>query len=64
MHANDNILISLTITGLQQMLGVCSSTAKSFAFKFNGNKSHSFSLGKRANVDIGLILFDNKSIPY
>ena len=40
---------------------VGSATAKSFAFMFNGNKSHCLSLGKLANVDIDPMLFDNQS---
>ena len=64
LYANDIILISSLIIGLQQMLVVCSATAKSFAFKFNGNKSHCLSLGKLVNVDIGPMLFDNLSIAW
>ena len=62
LYTDDIILISLSIIGLQQMLVLCSATAKSFVFKFNGNKSHCLSLGKPANVDIGPVLFDNQSI--
>ena len=46
------------------MLVVCSATAKSLAFKFNGNKSHCLTFGKLANVDIGPMLFDNHSIAW
>ena len=59
LYANDIILISLSIIGLQQMFVVYS--AKS-AFKFIGNESQCLSLGKLANVDIGPKLFDNRSI--
>ena len=62
LYADDIILMSPSIISLQQMLVVCSATAKSFAFKFIGNKSHCLSFGKRANVDIGRMLFDNQSI--
>ena len=63
-YADDIILISPLIVGLQQMLVVCSATAKSFAFTFNSSKSHCLSLGKLAHVDIGPMLFDNKSIAW
>ena len=61
---NDLILISPLIIVLQQMLVVCSATAKSFAYMINGNKSHCLSLGKLANVDICPMLFDNQSIAW
>ena len=62
LYADDIIFISPLIIGVRQMLVVCSATAKSFALKFNGNKSHCLSLGKLANVDVGPMLFDNHSI--
>ena len=40
LYADDIILISPSIIGLQQMLVVCSATAKSFVFKFDCNRSH------------------------
>ena len=46
------------------MLVVCLATAKSFAFKFNCNKSHCLSLGKLAHVDIDPMLFDNQSVAW
>ena len=46
------------------MLVVYLATTKSFAFKFNYNKSHCLSLGKLANVDMGPMLFDNQSIAW
>ena len=61
-YADDIILISTSISGMQQMLVVCSATAKTFAFKFNGNKSHFLSSGKLANVYIDSMLYDNPSI--
>ena len=58
------VLILPLIIGLQQMLVVCSASAKAFAFKLNGNKSHCLCLRKLANVDIGPMLFDNQSIAW
>ena len=55
-YADDVVSISPSIIGLSQILVVCSVTAKSFAFKFNGNKSHSLSLGEVVNVDIGPVI--------
>ena len=57
-----DIVISPSIIDRQQMLIVCSATAKSLVVKLNGNKSHCLSLGKLANVDIGSMVFDNQSI--
>ena len=54
-------LIWPSFSSLKQILVICSFTAKSFAFKFNGNKSHCISLSKFANVDIGPMLFDTQS---
>ena len=64
LYADDIILISPSIIGLQQMLVICSATAKSLRFKFNGNKSHCLGFGKFASVDIGPMLFDNHSIAW
>ena len=64
LYADDIILISPSIIGLQQMLVLSSDTAKSFTFKFNGNKSHCLSLGKLANMDIDPMLFGNQSIAW
>ena len=64
LYAVDIILISSLIIGLQKMLVVYSATTKSYAFKFTYNKSHCLSLSKLANVDIGPMLFDNKSIAW
>ena len=61
LYDEEVIFIPLSIIGLQQMLVVSSATAKSFAFKFNGNKSYCLSLGKLGDVDTGL-MFDNQSI--
>ena len=65
LYADDIILISFLIIGLQQMLVVCFFTTKLFAFKFNCNKSHRLSLGNLANgnlaVDIDPMLLDNQS---
>ena len=36
LYADDIILISPSVIGLQQMLDVCSATATSLALKFNG----------------------------
>ena len=44
------------------MLVVCSATAKSFAVRFNGNKSQP--LGKLAYVDIAPMLFDNQCMAW
>ena len=65
LYADDIILISSLIIGLQQMLVVCLATTKLFAFKFNYNKSHCLRLGDLANgnlaVDIDPMLLDNQS---
>ena len=64
LYVDDIILISPSINCLHQILVVCSATAKSLAFMFNGNKSQCLSLGKQANVDIVPILFDNQAIDW
>ena len=61
LYADDIVLISPSIIGLKQMLVVCSAAAKLLAFIFNDNKRHCLSLGKLVYVDIGPMLFDNRS---
>ena len=65
LYADDIILISPLIIGLQQMLVVRLATTMLFAFKLNYNKSHCLSFGNFANgnlaVDIDPMLFDNHS---
>ena len=64
LYADNIVLISPLIICLQQMLVVCSATAKSFKFKFNDNMSHCLSLGKLINVDICPMLFGIQSVAW
>ena len=42
----DDILLSPTVAGLQEMLDVCSDSARSLSLSFNVNKSHCIVIGK------------------
>ena len=64
LYADDIILISPPVIGLQQILDACSATATSLALKFNGKKSHCLSLGKLNNFDICPMLIDNQLIAW
>ena len=56
-----SFFISPSIIDLPTNVSCLSATVKSFAFKYNGNKSHCLSLDKLANADIDPMLFDNQS---
>ena len=62
LYADDIIVISTSVIGLQQILDVFLATAKSLTLKSNGKKSHCLRLSKLTNVDIGPMLRDNQLI--
>lgn len=49
LYADDIILISPSVAGLQQMLDICSSVACSMSLSFSVSKSHCIVLGKFDN---------------
>jgi hypothetical protein len=51
MYADDIILPSLSVVGLQAMLVKCFELASSLSLKFNLRKSHCTVIGKMYNVD-------------
>ena len=52
LYADDIILLSPSVTGLQQMLDKCSEVATSISLVFNVNKSHCIVVGKFYNCVI------------
>jgi len=52
LYADDIILLSPSVTGLQQMLDKCSEVATSISMAFNVNKSHCIVVGKFYNCVI------------
>jgi hypothetical protein len=51
-YADDLILLSPSVAGLQDMLNLCFETAASLDLNFNVNKSHCISFGKSAALKI------------
>ena len=49
LYADDMLLLSPTITGLQNMLDKCSELAKLLQLEFNVEKSHCIAFGSMSN---------------
>jgi len=52
LYADDILLLSPSITGLQNMLDKCSELAKLLSLEFNVEKSHCIAFGSMSNVTI------------
>jgi len=59
LYADDIILLSPSVTGLQQMLDICSEEVRSISLAFNVNKSHCIVVGKFYNRVIATMMCDN-----
>jgi len=57
LYADDIILISPSVDGLQQMLDKCSELASYLSLSFNVNKSHCIAVGKMHNYVIKPMTF-------
>ena len=52
LYADDLLLLSPSVTGLQAMLDKCSEVAKVLSLEFNAEKSHCITIGKKNAGDI------------
>ena len=60
LYADDILLLSPSVAGLQNMLDRCSELANLLSLEFNVKKSHCISIGKMRNVEISAMnLCDN-----
>ena len=63
-YADDIVLLSPSVSGLQSMLDSCVATADMLSLKFNPLKSHCIALGKVAWSDLPPLLLDGFPIHY
>lgn len=52
MYADDLILLSASVCGLQLLLDVCAATGKDLCLQFNGRKSHYIATGPRHRCEL------------
>ena len=64
MYADDLILISATVKGLQTMLNCCYNVSVNLVLKFNCAKSSCFAIGKGHAFDISNMLLGNEFISW
>ena len=60
LYANDILLLSPTVAGLQEMLDVCSDSARSLSLSFNANKCHCIVIGKMHSYVIQSMYLDSQ----
>ena len=63
MYADDILLLSQSVTCMQNMLDICSIVSKTLDLKFNVKKSAVLRVGKRFNVKCCNLLLDSQVIP-
>jgi len=56
MYADDLMLLSASVAGLQQLLDVCAHTAKDLCLQFNDKKSHCIVVGPKQSKPSSLSL--------
>ena len=62
LYADDIMLLSPSVSGLQSMLDNCNKTVQDLSLKFNIYKSHCMVIGKAAVMDIGPIKLGGQDI--
>ena len=62
LYADDLILLSPTVTGLQCMLDKCSELADALSLRFNVNKSHCIVFGSMYKMNINQLMLGNSYI--
>ena len=63
-YADDIVLLSPTLCGMQNMLNICSNFAINFDLKFNVNKSFSMRIGKRHKKACERLILNNELLEY
>ncbi len=64
LYADDILLLSQSVSCMQDMLNICSVIARNLDLKFNVKKSTVLRIGKRFNVKCNDLLLDNQIIPF
>ena len=64
LYADDILLLSLSVVGLQSMLDKCSVLAELLSFEFNVDKSHCIVIGKKSAGDITSMHLCGNRQPY
>ena len=62
LYADDIVILSPSVRGLQAMLDVCSTTSCLLSLDFNTMKSHSIMFGKCKGRDIEPMLVQDRNI--
>lgn len=64
LYADDIIILSPSVCGLQNMLDTCVKICSRIQLKFNPDKSFCISFGKSRKLEITPMLLDNSGIPW
>ena len=64
LYADDIVLLSPSVSGLQSMLDNCDKTAHDLSLQFNIHKSHCMVIGKTAILDIGQMKLGGQDIQW
>ena len=64
LYADDIVLLSRSVSGLQSMLANCDKTAHDLSLQFNIHKSHCMVIGKAAIPDIGQMKLGGQDIQW
>ena len=64
LYADDIVLLSPSVSGLQSVLDNCDKTAHDLSLQFNIHKSHCMVIGKVAMLDIGQMKLGGQDIQW
>lgn len=64
LYADDMLLLSPSVMGLQKMLDLCLSTSNLLALKFNANKSFCMAIGKHSKFAISPMLLGDDNVAW
>ena len=64
LYADDILLLSQSVSCMQEMLDICSNVANVLDLRFNGKKSVIMRIGKRCNFSCSNLLLDGVVLPF
>jgi len=64
MYADDLMLLSASVSGLQQLLDVCAHNAKDFCLQFNDKKSHCIVVGPKHKCKLPTLSLSGKPLQW
>jgi len=64
LYADDILLLSRTVNGMQEMLDICDEFACDFDIKFNTTKSVAIRIGSRYNIQCSSFILSGTEIKY